>query len=170
MRSAVPQFLNNREPPMVNYTYTRNISGRIFNQRSVVENLDLARGTEGMSCNCSDSRYCYEPVGHVVTVDLTIIKDAKLRSLVEKGLSYREQNYIDWNVNKRLCKEAVAKFKQRWSSKEGVDVSAFNEWECKLNECIQRRIATLCKKHINKRRKHVLKTRRHLESLEKSMS
>ena len=35
-----------------------------------------------MSCNCSDSRYCYEPVGHVVTGDMTII--AKLRSLVEK--------------------------------------------------------------------------------------
>ena len=40
----------------------------------------------------------------------------------------------------------------------------YNEWECKLNECIQRRIATLRKKHINKRRKHILKSRRHLES------
>ena len=60
--------------------------------------------------------------------------------------SYREQNYIDWNMNERLCREAVAKYKRRWSTREGVDVSAFNEWECKLNECIQRKIASLRKK------------------------
>ena len=69
-------------------------------------------------------------IGHVVTGDLTIIRDAKLRSLVERGPSYREQNYIDWNINERLCKEAVAKYKRRWSSREGVDISVFNEWEC----------------------------------------
>ena len=34
---------------------------------------------------CSNSKYCYEPAGHVV---LTIIRDAKLRSLVMKGPSY----------------------------------------------------------------------------------
>jgi hypothetical protein len=33
------------------------------------------------------SKYCYEPAGHVVTGDLTIIRDAKLRSLVMKGPS-----------------------------------------------------------------------------------
>ena len=85
VRNAVPLFLNNREPPTVSYTYTKNISGRIFNQRSAVENLDLAIGTGGMSCDCNDSRYCYEPVGHVVTGDLTIIRDTKLRSLIKKG-------------------------------------------------------------------------------------
>ena len=47
----------------------------------------------------------------------------------------------------------------------GVDVRAFNEWEHKVNECIQRRIASLGKKHINKRKKHVLISKNHLESL-----
>ena len=47
-----------------------------------------------MCCECSTSKYCYGPAGHVVTGDLSIIKDAKLRSLIEKGPSYREQNYI----------------------------------------------------------------------------
>ena len=43
VRGAIPQFLKNREPPMVSYSYTRTISGAIFNQRSVVEKLDLLR-------------------------------------------------------------------------------------------------------------------------------
>ena len=100
VRSAIPPFLNNKEPPMVSYSYTRTISGRIFNQKSVVEELDLTRGTEGMCCDCSNSSYCYEPVGHVMTGDLTIIWDAKLRSLVRKGPSYREQNY---GISMRDC-------------------------------------------------------------------
>ena len=72
---------------MVSYSYTRTISGAIFNQRSVVEELDLDEGIENVCCDCSDSKYCYEPAGHVVTGDLTIIRDAKLRSLVMKGPS-----------------------------------------------------------------------------------
>ena len=100
VRSAIPPFLNNKEPPMVSYSYTRTISGRIFNQKSVVEELDLTRGTEGMCCDCSNSSYCYERAGHVMTGDLTIIWDAKLRSLVRKGPSYREQNY---GISMRDC-------------------------------------------------------------------
>ena len=120
---------------------------------------------EGMCCDCTNSKYCYGPVGHVVTGDLTIIRDAKLRSLIKKGPSFREQNCIDWTVNERLCREAVAKYKRRWSTREGVDVRIFNEWDHKVNECITRKIASLRSKHINKRKKHILKTRKHLESL-----
>ena len=54
---------------------------------------------EGLQCQCSMSDFCYQPVGHVVTGDLTIIRDAKLRHLIAKGPSYREQNVIDWTVN-----------------------------------------------------------------------
>ena len=110
VKDAVPQFLRDREPPMVSYSYSRTISGRILNQRAVVEELDVDRGTEGMSCDCSSSSYCYVPAGHVVTGDLTIIRDAKLRSLVRKGPLYREQNSIDWDVNEKVCKEAVKSY------------------------------------------------------------
>ena len=51
----------------------------------------------------------------MVTGDLRIIKDAKVRELVNKGPSYREQNNIDWGLNARICKEAVTKYKVKWS-------------------------------------------------------
>ena len=119
-----------------------------------------------MCCNCSKSKYCYEPAGHVITGDLRIIRDAKLRSIIEKGPSFREQNYIDWNINKNLYKEAVAKYKRKWSWKERVDNRALNEWECKVNECIEKRIRSLKSRHINRRKKHVLKSEKHLRSLQ----
>ena len=45
-------------------------------------------------CSCNSSRYKYESSGHVGTGDLSSIKDIKLRSLISKGPSYREQNNI----------------------------------------------------------------------------
>ena len=60
-----------------------------------------------------------------------------------------------------MCKEAVAKYKRKWARKEKV----LNEWECKVNECVQNRIASLKPKHIN-RRSHILRNRRHSWSLE----
>ena len=78
---------------------------------------------------------------------LSIIKDAKLRSLIEKGPSYREQNYINWSITERLCREAVAEYKRKWSRREKVDIRVLNEWECKVNECVQKRITSLQRKH-----------------------
>ena len=85
--------------------YTNIISGQIFNQRKVVEELDFDVGTGDMYCECSTNNYCYEPAGHV-TGD--IIRAASLRSLIEKGPSYREQNRINWKINEKTCKDAVA--------------------------------------------------------------
>ena len=150
---------------MVSYSYTKTISGQIFNQKRVVEELDFDIGTEDMHCNCSTCDYCYEPAGHVVTGDLNIIRDAKLRTLIAKGPPYREQNSINWRVNEEICRQAVSAYKSKWSKREAVDLQVLNEWELKVNECIARRIQLLRRKHINRRKRHVLKSRRHLDYL-----
>ena len=41
--------------------------------------------------------------------------------------------------------------------RERVDVRVLNEWECKVNECVRKRIASLRKKYINRRRGAYLK-------------
>ena len=167
VRDAVPQFINNRVPPTISYKYTKAIGGRIFNQKKVVEELDIDKGAGNMCCDCSRSKYCYEPAGHVITGDLKILKDVELRGLIEKGPSYRKQNYINWNVNKNLWKEAVTtKYKRKWSQKEIVDIRALNEWECRVNECIEKRIGSLKSRHINRRKKHIHKNEKHLKSLQ----
>ena len=54
-------------------------------------------------------------MNHVITGNLSIIKDSKLRQLIKKGPSYREQNNINWNVNAKICKEAISKYKVKWA-------------------------------------------------------
>lgn len=83
VRDAIPQFIT------TGYLLCLviNIAGRIFNQKKVVEELDIDRGTKDINCDCGNSKFCYEPVGH----HLTIVRDAKLRSLIEGGPSFTEQ-------------------------------------------------------------------------------
>ena len=121
VRDTVPTFLSHRKPPRVSYSYTKTISGKLFNHKRVVEELDFEVGTEDMQCDCSTCKYCYEPAGNVDTGDLNIIKDAKLRSLIMKEPSYREQNAINWRVNKEIRRETVASYKHKWSRKEKVN-------------------------------------------------
>ena len=76
-----------------------------------------------------------------------------------------EQNHIDWRVTEKLCREAVAKYKHKWSYKENIGTRILNEWECKVNECVRKRVASLKRKHIT-RRGPLLQSKRHSRSLE----
>ena len=114
-----------------------------------------------MECSCSLSEFCYGPAGHVVTGDFRIIKNSKLRELVNKRPSYREQNNIDWGLNARICKEAVTKYKIKWSRMLRIDRRVLNEWEKKVPEAIDIRVQLIKSKHVNKHRKLVVQIKKH---------
>ena len=74
-----------------------------------------------MTCNCESSQYMYTPAGNVVTGNLKIIEDYKLRKLIMKGPSHREQNSINWDLNMKLCKDAIVKYTKKWAHELKVD-------------------------------------------------
>ena len=155
VRAAIPNYLKG-PPPIVSYTYTRTIGGKIFNNRRAVEELDVENGTEGMQCSCSSSEYKYDLCGHVLTGDLSIIRDVQLRNLIRKCPVFREQNN---------CKASVSKYVKKWARKPSVhaDRQVLRDWEETVHECIEQRVRCLKQRHINRRKKHVLKNRIHLD-------
>ena len=48
-------------------------------------------------CTCSESEYSDPPHGHVVTGDLRVIENSKLRKLFSKGPNYRENKTINYH-------------------------------------------------------------------------
>ena len=50
--------------------------------------MNMDDGTTHLECNCNSSNYKYETCGHIVTADLNIIKDVKLKNLIKIGPSY----------------------------------------------------------------------------------
>ena len=75
----------------------------VFNYNQALRNIDLDDyRNASSSCDCQSSTFRYEPHGHVIIGDLRIGRNTKLRRLLEKGPKYREQNNIDWHLNKKI--------------------------------------------------------------------
>ena len=65
VRSTIPDFFEDKEPPVISYKYTKTIGQSI---------LIVARGHEvdeicDNGCNCMHSPFLYKPLGHVITGD-----------------------------------------------------------------------------------------------------
>ena len=88
---TVPTYFKEKEPPIILYTYTKTIASKIFNFSSTLSDLDYHRFHNNPSqCECNTSSHLYQPYGHVITGDLSIIPNSKLRDLIAKGPKYRE--------------------------------------------------------------------------------
>ena len=79
------------------------------------------------SCQCKESKFCYEPHGHVITGDLRVIENAKLRELVAKGPKYREPNRVNWKATETMFLESIDLYAKHWSKREQVDLKYLSE-------------------------------------------
>ena len=96
---------------------TKTIAGKIFNFKQSITDIDFELGTTNISCDCHVSDVRYEPVGHVITGNLGIVENRKLRKLLDKGPSFREQNNNNWDTNLKILKKAIREYKMQWARK-----------------------------------------------------
>ena len=88
---TVPTYFKEKEPSIISYSYTKTIASKIFNFSSTLSDLEYHQFHNNPSqCECNTSSHLYQAYGHVITGDLSIIPDSKLRDLIAKGPKYRE--------------------------------------------------------------------------------
>ena len=139
----MPTYLKEKEPPIVSYTYTKTIAGKIFNFSSTFADLDYHQFHNNPSqCECNTSSQLYQPYGQVITGDLSIIPNSKLRDLIAKGPKYREQCKVDWDKNSSLLYEAVDQYALQWAKRKIVELSVLSSWKemvkGQIEECISK--------------------------------
>ena len=67
VRSKVPIYFQEQDPPLVSYKYTNNISRSVFNYNQTLRNINLDDyRNASSSCDCESSAFRYEPHGHVM--------------------------------------------------------------------------------------------------------
>ena len=59
----------------------------IFNFNKSVTDINIDSKTPD-SCDCQNPNYLYPPTGHVITGNLNVIPDARLRNIISKGPKY----------------------------------------------------------------------------------
>lgn len=129
--TSLVNFLNIRIPTII-YKSVPDISGKIFNYNDTVLNYEF---DDPAVCMCEGHKYVdyiHVDCGHVVTGNLDMVIDDKLRDILKKGPKFKEPEYIDFDEN---YKDIIASFKlfiNDWSKKENVPVSTLQAWYVEL--------------------------------------
>ena len=86
VQSNISPYFEYKESPCISYSYTSSVATKIFNYKTSLQQLDFQSLSQNpIPCSCSDSKCLYAPCCHIVTGDLNIIRNDKLRDLFHKG-------------------------------------------------------------------------------------
>ena len=94
-------------------------------------------------CSCSTSPFKYGPIGHVITGDLNLVDNRKLKNILAKGPKFREPQPINWKYNFKLLMDSVEDYARRWAAKEKEQVDTLSEWVKAIRSKILGRIKNL---------------------------
>ena len=147
--SLPPELQGDNEVPFPTYKLAAPIRNKILNYKEAINSVhidideDVSIVHNLPSCECSSSPFCDPHHKHIVTGDLRIIENQKLRKLFSKGPNYREAKPF----NLKKCKDAIIssldetilKLAERYK----LNVVVFMNWKNTILSKINSRIASL---------------------------
>lgn len=163
VRSLLPDLLNEDENlPAIVYSLEGTIRNKIFNYKHTVADIDThdtaTYGTGLPSCDCENSEFCDPNHGHILTGDLRIIGNQKLRKLVARGPNFREAKMINWDH----CKTEITSGLETYITKvcsgfPNIQPEHLVGWKNKVLELVDSDIKKLKRKIKKQRTNPVLK-------------
>ena len=85
----------------------------------------------------------------MITGNLNIIPDARVRNTISKGPKYRFPSNIDFRKCRREIAASFNDFSNRWCKWENVEPDALNKWKTNILKIIDTRISFYsCNTHL----------------------
>ena len=155
VQSNIPPYFEYKESPCISYSYTSSVATKIFNYKTSLQQIDFQSLSQNpLPCSGSGSEFLYAPCSHIVTGDLNIVRNDKLRDLLRKGPKYREPVSFSWHQNFDIIMDACEAYARRWAKKEDVELDTLSEWIKSIGDVLKRRIRRL-KHSINTRHESI---------------
>ena len=79
-------------------------------------------------------------INHIVTGNLKIVSDSRIRKIVSKGPKYRFLSYINFDKCREEIAYALNDFGNRWCKRESVEDNALKEWKRSIFTIVDKRI------------------------------
>ena len=137
--SSIPAYFQNSEPPIICYKYNKPIRNTVFNFHKLVSDLDIHANTPE-SWDWKDSKFMYPAAGHIMTGNLKIISDSRIRYIVSKGPKYRFPSRINFKKCREEIASALNDFGNRWYKRQYVEPDALKEWKVSIFKIVDQRI------------------------------
>lgn len=103
----------------VTYNYARDLGSLYFTHGKELSKLSNGKlwSLLNNKCNCSGSKFNYGPLGHIVTGDLDVVPNEKLRCLLKMGAKYRPPVPLNWNDSANAIDSGIIAFLTRLTTK-----------------------------------------------------
>ena len=161
--SLLPEKMKKEEfIPYPTFKLDLPIRNKILNYKEVVKSLhieidDDVAFTNMTECDCANSPFQDPFHKHVVTGDLRIIENLKLRKLLAKGPSFREPKSVNYNICKNSLTTALTLSIDKFIQKHALGDSDLDAWKDKILYLVTNKINTLKNSFIPKKSLCVLK-------------
>ena len=76
-----------------------------------------------------NSEYCDPHHQHIITGDLRIVENGKLRSLLTKGPNFREPLSVNYSKCKAVINDAINSLCQQVAAKNSLALNSLDEWK-----------------------------------------
>ena len=136
------------EAPTVIYKLEDTIHSKIFNQNKFIRSLNLEAFLKDESilpCECTGSHFIDSHHKHIVTGDLSIITNNKLRKLFSKGPNYREPITPNFENAREEIVKMMNDLINTWSNKFKLDKRVFLDWKSEFEKLLSERISSVSK-------------------------
>ncbi|MCP4490897.1 MAG: GIY-YIG nuclease family protein [Gammaproteobacteria bacterium] len=113
------------------YAYDDPISRKIFNYTNILRKINSItelKDQMAYTCGCQDSKFLYQPHGHVITGNLDFIENKKLRNIMSKGTKFRIPKKNNWCLINHTIRTAFWNMCKRLSTKYRLNLNSFLEY------------------------------------------
>ena len=146
LKQTLPSIPSTFEVPMVTYNLQEPISSKIFNYNHFVKSIDVQQfliDDTILPCECTNSPYHDPHHKHIITGDLRIISNNKLRKLFTKGPKYRQPKPLNWNKAKEHVMAGLKSCIGTWCDCNALDITSMSQYISKAEELIDKKINDL---------------------------
>ena len=114
--------------PNITYSYTKTIRSNIVNYKDTIlnytDNSDIQCCCKNYPQNFTDTHH-----KHIYTGDLDIVSNVKLKSLLEKGLNYRDQQSPSKDLALDTIQSAIDNYIHKISTANRIEPDKFKKWK-----------------------------------------
>ena len=143
VNSLLPENIRELYPPKIFYKLANPISLRLCNYNKFLKNLNIEeiQKVASSTCVCSEyPSYVYEPYGHVLTGNVNIIANEKLRRLFKFGTKFRLPKDTSWNEIEKQVKESFELHIKQVCRRRKLDSKGLKNWKNKIFNILHNRV------------------------------
>ena len=123
--------------PTVSFKYPAPIRSKIVNYRQTQEDI---LDHHQLVCDCANNQFKDSHHHHVVTGNLDIVENSDLRTILKKGLNYRDQTAPNKTKARDAVKKALNNYIKKKSSKVSRPEAMFGEWKASILQAVENKL------------------------------